>query len=804
MNPTNNTSPTPNPLPIPYSPDSSFLPPLTGYPVRQQLPATFQNAYSTSMPLPLFTGHMHRQHQPFPVTSPFPLPIPVQPLPLFSNPNSSYNPNLIWTEHTTPEGITYYFNKTSQQSVWEKPPGFKSKTTEIQESQPVPVSWEQIAETDWKKVVTETGEVYYHNTVTSVSTWTVPPELSFLDQTPTKQPTPSTTTTSTTTTTTTATTTSTTETKSEEAKEGEEGRQKEEEKGEEEEEEERMLTKAEVQQIRVNAGLGGLTPAAEAVAAAVAAAAPSALEAVKRKLTEASDLSTSLPLPKRLKEDNNTNTNISTSSTSSNSTSGTTSTTSTTSPPPSSDVTDGSSGPTPLSPPQAPEEEMAESPGSDGPAHSSKEEVEALKEKQKQIEVFKTMLREKGITPFSKWDKDMPKLVFDPRFQVIPISERKGVFEAFVKNRTDEQRQEKRALQKAKLDAFNALLDEHASLFKADATLEQLKTKLEKDKRWKGVDPKERTAILTARLQPLKAAEASLSHQKKEQFLQMLKELSSSVMNRASRWYRIKDLIKSDPRYKAILSESEKEALFHSHLKSLLNPPESSSQQPDKKAASVIREREKEVGKMREREKRELRRKKISLWHDTATSTFTNLLTEKIKKPEISWEEAQQILVSDSRFDCVLSPEEKESIFQDHLNSFYENRRKDFRTQLIDLYQSGKIDVAATWPKVQPLIAEMKGTKLSEKEQEEVFELFRRDIVTSVKTDFVALLREAKILLPYPPSAASYEKAKNLLQGDQRWTALDGLPEDREKLVMEYDSRTHPDSSRKQSDNNGK
>lgn len=28
------------------------------------------------------------------------------------------------------------------------------------------------------------------------------------------------------------------------------------------------------------------------------------------------------------------------------------------------------------------------------------------------------MLKERGVAPFSKWEKELPKIVFDPRFKV--------------------------------------------------------------------------------------------------------------------------------------------------------------------------------------------------------------------------------------------------------------------------------------------------------------------------------------------------------------------------------------------------
>lgn len=33
------------------------------------------------------------------------------------------------------------------------------------------------------------------------------------------------------------------------------------------------------------------------------------------------------------------------------------------------------------------------------------------------------MLKERGVAPFSKWDKELPKIVFDPRFKVRSIQD---------------------------------------------------------------------------------------------------------------------------------------------------------------------------------------------------------------------------------------------------------------------------------------------------------------------------------------------------------------------------------------------
>ena len=53
------------------------------------------------------------------------LPLPF-PFPLPNMPGApQLVPTKVWSEHTTPEGKTYYYNKVTRQSVWEKPKDFE-------------------------------------------------------------------------------------------------------------------------------------------------------------------------------------------------------------------------------------------------------------------------------------------------------------------------------------------------------------------------------------------------------------------------------------------------------------------------------------------------------------------------------------------------------------------------------------------------------------------------------------------------------------------------------------------------------
>lgn len=64
------------------------------------------------------------------------------------------------------------------------------------------------------------------------------------------------------------------------------------------------------------------------------------------------------------------------------------------------------------------------------------------------------------VSAFSTWEKELHKIVFDPRYLLLTSKERKQVFEKYVKERADEERQEKRNKMKMRREAFRQLMEE--------------------------------------------------------------------------------------------------------------------------------------------------------------------------------------------------------------------------------------------------------------------------------------------------------------------------------------------------------
>lgn len=63
------------------------------------------------------------------------------------------------------------------------------------------------------------------------------------------------------------------------------------------------------------------------------------------------------------------------------------------------------------------------------------------------------------VSAFSTWEKELHKIVFDPRYLLLTSRERKQVFEKYVKERAEEERREKRNKMRQKRDDFRALME---------------------------------------------------------------------------------------------------------------------------------------------------------------------------------------------------------------------------------------------------------------------------------------------------------------------------------------------------------
>ncbi|KAE8590269.1 hypothetical protein XENTR_v10017998 [Xenopus tropicalis] len=86
--------------------------------------------------------------------------------------------------------------------------------------------------------------------------------------------------------------------------------------------------------------------------------------------------------------------------------------------------------------------------------------LELLPPLEERMTCFRSMLLERGVSAFSTWEKELHKIVFDPRYLLLNSEERKQVFEQFVKTRIKEEYKEKRSKLMVAKEEFKKLLEE--------------------------------------------------------------------------------------------------------------------------------------------------------------------------------------------------------------------------------------------------------------------------------------------------------------------------------------------------------
>ncbi|KAG5830898.1 hypothetical protein ANANG_G00298080 [Anguilla anguilla] len=104
------------------------------------------------------------------------------------------------------------------------------------------------------------------------------------------------------------------------------------------------------------------------------------------------------------------------------------------------------------------------------------------------ISHFRAMLLERGVSAFSTWEKELYKIVFDPRYLLLSPEERKQIFEQFVKMRMKEEHKEKKSKQLQAKEEFRKLLED--SRITSRSTFKEFSEKYGRDQRFKRVQKK--------------------------------------------------------------------------------------------------------------------------------------------------------------------------------------------------------------------------------------------------------------------------------------------------------------------------
>ncbi|XP_030620575.1 transcription elongation regulator 1a isoform X2 [Chanos chanos] len=420
----------------------------------------------------------------------------------------------------------------------------------------------------------------------------------------------------------------------------------------------------------------------------------------------------------------------------------------------------------------------------------------AIVPQEARMKQFKDMLLERGVSAFSTWEKELHKIVFDPRYLLLNPKERKQVFDQYVKTRAEEERKEKKnKIMQAKED-FRKMMDE--SKLGIRMTFSEFAAKHARDTRFKAIEKmKDREAIFTEYMTALRKKEKENSKNRVEKVKQDFFELlSDHHIDGQLRWSKIKDKLETDPRYKAVESSAAREELFKNYVEKLAKNPSSEKEKELERQARIeasLREREREVQKARSEQTKEIDREREQHKREEAIQHFKALMSDMVRSSDATWSDTRRNLRKDHRWESssLLERDEKEKLFNEHIEALTKKKKEHFR-QLLD--ETSMITLTTSWKEVKKVIKDdprcIKFSSSDRKKQRE-FEDYIKDKYITAKADFRTLLKETKFIT-YRSRKLMHESDQHLndiekiLQNDRRYLVLDCVPEERHKLLMAY------------------
>ncbi|KAG9265477.1 transcription elongation regulator 1-like [Astyanax mexicanus] len=409
---------------------------------------------------------------------------------------------------------------------------------------------------------------------------------------------------------------------------------------------------------------------------------------------------------------------------------------------------------------------------------------------------FKDMLLERGVSAFSTWDKELHKIVFDPRYLLLNPKERKQVFDQYVKTRAEEERKEKKnKLMQAKDDFRKMMEDARLNL---RTTFSEFASKHAKDPRFKAIEKmKDREAMFTEFMTALRKRDKEDSKTKGEKVKQDFFDLlSDHHVDIQQRWSKVKDKLETDQRYKAVESSAAREELYRQYAEKQAKNIDVEKEKELERQARIeasLREREREVQRARSEQTKEIDREREQHKREEAIQHFKALMSDMVRSTDASWSDARRNLRKDHRWEsaALLERHEKEKLFEEHVEALTKRKKEQFR-QLLD--ETTMITLTTTWKEVKKIIKDdprcIKFSSSDRKRQRE-FEDYIKDKYITAKADFRTLLKETKFIT-YRSRKLILESDQHLkdiekvLQNDKRYLVLDCVPEERRKLTMFY------------------
>ena len=299
-------------------------------------------------------------------------------------------------------------------------------------------------------------------------------------------------------------------------------------------------------------------------------------------------------------------------------------------------------------------------------------------------EEYKSLLEEIGIHAFSRYERELPKLERDPRFLAVDFKERRQIFDAYCS---------KVGVQKSKPTNVKQRQD-----MKAHTEERRDGQKKRPAYEMEGMDREQRAPSSKGDIDAFKAL------------------LQEKVLNSDAKWVDIEGVLRKDDRFHGV-QRWEQMDTFKDHIKKL----------------QKVEHARRVGGRRMEQNLWKAEHRKHELERAEALENYRTLLAEMIRQPEVTWDEAQQVLEADplhrARHDLV-DDSTAQGLFEEHVQQLHHNALE----RLFLLFKKNAVPAELSWDDVKTSLdqEDIGFMEFSEKLKEEAWAQFKENLKTQL------------------------------------------------------------------------
>ena len=445
----------------------------------------------------------------------------------------------------------------------------------------------------------------------------------------------------------------------------------------------------------------------------------------------------------------------------------------------------------------------------------NEKEIKKMENKEKEYNEasFKDLLKEKNITEDGVFEKDIFKIKFDQRYELIPsLLEKEKLYNAYIaelKKNSKEKKEEMKILRK-NINKYKLFLKEKIEKndFDLDMNFIDFNDKYYNIEEVKNVPEQQRELIFNETKTKLKEIYENNKQETKEKYLAFIeKEFPPDKVRLLTTIDHIKNVLKQKKEYLSISSKTERNDIIKEYLEKVKNfiknrndhieakkkeEEEKRKLEEQNKDLKVSKKYIKNIKEILKNDKKEPITKNMPLNYTTIKDLeynnhiliFKKFLSEKIKR-RIPYEEAIQLFIKEYGKESINNLEEEilQKIYKLYIGNLVMKQKDEFNQLLNEVVQ---YNVDIPWGEAQRMMQyDIRYQNIMPTEREGMYREYRDNIYNRVLSQFETLVNEREDLITKDTPLEGYEYNKILinLREDPRAQRIERYPDKRDKII---------------------